>query len=72
MSKCNGMSGGKKRYSRKSRRHQRKSAKKLNGGYLDALGRTLYTAAVPFGLYGAQKSLHRSMTRKNKHRRNRH
>jgi hypothetical protein len=53
-----------KRHARKSRRHHRKSARKQAGGFLQGLGETLYTAAVPFGLYGAQKSLHKRITRK--------
>jgi hypothetical protein len=72
MSSCGAMQGGKKRrsvkrHARKSRRHHRRSAaRKQAGGFLEGLGQTLYTAAVPFGLYGAQKSLHRSMTRKHR------
>ena len=58
-----------KRHSRKTKRHHRRAAKKQNGGFLQGLSETLYTAAVPFGLYGAQKSLHRSVTRR--HRRSR-
>jgi hypothetical protein len=58
-----------KRHSRKTRRHHRKSMRKQSGGFLQGLSETLYTAAVPFGLYGAQKSLHKSMSRR--HRRSR-
>lgn len=71
MTGCNSyQSGGKRRsgkkHSRKTRRHHRKSAAKQAGGFLQNLGETLYTAAVPFGLYGAQKSYHKRVTRKNR------
>ncbi len=68
MAQCGAMAGGKrrrssKRHTRKGRRHHRRSMKKQAGGFLQGLGETLYTAAVPFGLYGAQKVMHGSVTR---------
>lgn len=74
MNSCGMQNGGKrrrsaKRHSRKARRAHRRSMKKQAGGVLEGLGEALYTAAVPFGLYGAQKSLHKSVTRR--HRRSR-
>jgi hypothetical protein len=73
-SSCGAMKGGRrrrgsKRHTRKGRRHHRRSMKKQAGGFLEGLGQTLYTAAVPFGLYGAQKSMHNRVTRR--HRRSR-